>query len=344
MAHKRANKFCDRKSTRFSLENGRIVKRNKSIQTLRGIAIIGVILFHSKEDLSPNGYLGVDLFFLISGYLIIPRIVQAINEKVIRKFYVRRFERLAPALLFMLIVSTPLVFLFGSWSSHGQYLIQGIWTLLLLGNLGALTISGNYFNPDSFMPLVHTWSLAVEEQVYLLLPLVMRWKARALPVISGVSFILFLLQDLIGLGNSDWFFYMILSRIWEFYVGFMIFKSGTHLSQGVVVRTSLIASLIMILLVPIKIPDVLATCLVLAISWCIISQKNDFSFKYLELIGARAYSLYLFHMPILYLAKFSPLTYGSDRAFHTMVGLIVTVLFAEFTFRNIEYRWVERNP
>lgn len=314
--------------------------RKKSIQVLRGIAIIGVILFHSKEDLSPNGYLGVDLFFLISGYLIIPRIVQSIHEKKIRNFYTRRFERLAPALLFMILVSTPLVFTLGSWSSHEQYLIQGIWTLFLLGNVGALTVSGDYFNPDSFMPLVHTWSLAVEEQVYLLLPLLIKWKTRALPVASAISLMLFLFQDYIGLENSAWFFYMILSRIWEFHLGYLIFKSGKSLTLGSVVANSLTVLLISILAVPFKIHEILATFLVLATSSFILVQKNDFVFRPLELIGARAYTLYLFHMPILYLAKFSPLIYGSDRALYTLIGLFLTIFFSEFTYRYVEYRWV----
>ena len=153
-------------------------KYRQDIQVLRGLAVFTVVIFHANESLFPLGYLGVDVFFVISGFVVTPLIVRMFSEQSsgesrlsnIRDFYKRRFYRLAPALGVTLLISTVAIFLFAPVSIHERFARQGISTLLLIGNLGAYRYSGNYFSPDP-NPLIHTWSLSVEEQIYLLLPL-----------------------------------------------------------------------------------------------------------------------------------------------------------------------------
>ena len=155
-------------------------KYRQDIQVLRGLAVLAVVVFHANETLFPLGYLGVDIFFVISGFVVTPLILRIFSEyeggesrsSNIRLFYRRRFYRLAPALAVTLIFSVVSIFLFAPISIHERFARQGIATLLLIGNLGAYRYSGDYFssNPN---PLVHTWSLSVEEQIYIFLPILL---------------------------------------------------------------------------------------------------------------------------------------------------------------------------
>ena len=158
-----------------------ILKYRADIQALRALAVISVIMFHSKENWFPQGYLGVDIFFVISGFVVTPLILRIFysgknTEHSVRQglynFYRRRFYRLAPALAGCIVFTTFLVLIFGTVSDHGRFVSQAISTLLLGGNFGALHFSGNYFSPAP-NPLIHTWSLSVEEQIYLFLPLIL---------------------------------------------------------------------------------------------------------------------------------------------------------------------------
>ena len=159
------------------------MKYRRDIQVLRGLAVLAVVLFHADESYFPLGYLGVDFFFVISGFVVTPLILRIFDNQVnvvggggrlskLRYFYKRRFYRLAPALGVSLTISAILIFLFGSVYDHQRFAKQGIATLLLLGNFGAYKYSGDYFSPTP-NPLVHTWSLSVEEQIYILLPLIL---------------------------------------------------------------------------------------------------------------------------------------------------------------------------
>ena len=169
------------------------VKYRRDIQVLRGLAVLAVVLFHAKESYFPLGYLGVDVFFVISGFVVTPLILRIFTEQAmgarrfsnLRDFYKRRFYRLAPALAVTLAISAISVFLLGPIADHQRFARQGIATLLLAGNLGASKYSGDYFSPN---PLVHTWSLSVEEQIYIFLPLILMliFTIRSLKKITAV--------------------------------------------------------------------------------------------------------------------------------------------------------------
>ena len=149
----------------------------EDIQVLRGVALIAVVAFHAFEKVFPNGYLGVDVFFLISGFVITPQIIEIFNSdsgraERLKSFYIRRFYRLIPALGAMVAFSSLLLGLLGSPEDHERFARQGIATLLFGGNFGAYLYSQDYFSPNP-NPLVHTWSLGVEQQFYVFLPLLL---------------------------------------------------------------------------------------------------------------------------------------------------------------------------
>ena len=120
------------------------IKYRRDIQVLRGLAVMAVVLFHAEENFFPLGYLGVDVFFVISGFVVTPLILRIFSEQSIggrlsnlRYFYLRRFYRLAPALSVTLAISAIAILLLGYPADHQRFARQGIATLLLMGNLGA---------------------------------------------------------------------------------------------------------------------------------------------------------------------------------------------------------------
>jgi peptidoglycan/LPS O-acetylase OafA/YrhL len=151
--------------------------QRSDIQFLRGISIVGVLLFHAWPSVFSNGFLGVDAFFVISGAVMSPKIIRILHKdekssflKMIFQFFRSRFFRLAPAFGVSVTISTVIIFFFGNFSDHSRFAMQAIYSSLLIGNVGAARWSGNYFNPD-YNPLVHLWSLSVEEQFYIFIPI-----------------------------------------------------------------------------------------------------------------------------------------------------------------------------
>ena len=315
-------------------------KYRRDIQVLRGLAVLAVVLFHAKESYFPLGYLGVDVFFVISGFVVTPLILRIFTDQVngegrlssLKIFYKRRFYRLAPALAVTLAISAVSIFLLGPINDYQRFARQGIATLLLVGNLGAYTYSGDYFssNPN---PLVHTWSLSVEEQIYIFLPLILmiilhnsrslkKITAVALGVISALSFVSFLFPTILeplysraGIALASQFsFYSPTDRIWQFTLGGLVFllldryqnyireiPKSIHLLTVIAVVmilfgpvhmnlkvSSILASLFAVIVILFKSLDVLPNSLIQRLVW----------------VGDRSYSIYLVHMPLIYLAKY----------------------------------------
>jgi peptidoglycan/LPS O-acetylase OafA/YrhL len=356
----------------------------EDIQFLRGIAVLAVILFHAEKKYFPLGYLGVDLFFVISGFVVTPLIMRIfetphaeIQVKLngVKDFYVKRFYRLAPALGGMLFFAIIVVFLFGSVGDHEKFAKQGIATLLLVGNLGAYKYNIDYFSPNP-NPLLHTWSLSVEEQIYLVLPLLVLFlsvilgKAKNIKIVFLVSslvfgflsFILFLsprhwqeLYQLIGVSSASQFsFYSPVSRIWQFLLGGITAllpcwggggAKKRHLNKYLYL--SGLATLCFILYSKIQLEAKIASVFVTVLASFVISQIHTRIFPHLFCrvfiwLGDRSYSLYLYHMPILYVAKHSQVfgfNINENREIPILIALIFTLTLGNFSYLYIENKF-----
>ena len=356
-------------------------KYRRDIQVLRGLAVLAVVLFHANENYFPLGYLGVDVFFVISGFVVTPLILRIFTDQTngggrlsnLRYFYMRRFYRLAPALAVTLAISAISVFLLGPTSDHQRFARQGIATLLLVGNVGAYKYSGDYFSPNP-NPLVHTWSLSVEEQIYIFLPIILililhnrssfkRITTVVLGVISVLSFVSFLfptiLEPLYTRGGialrSQISFYSPIDRIWQFTVGGLAFlfleryqkriskiPKGIHFLTVITVTTilfgpvhlnfkfsSIIASFFAVIVILFKSIDVLTNFLILRLAW----------------VGDRSYSIYLVHMSLVYIAKYSPIFQigkGENRIVQSTIVLVASILLGALSYSKIENRYRDR--
>jgi peptidoglycan/LPS O-acetylase OafA/YrhL len=227
-------------------------KTNLGIQSLRGIAVGSVVLYHFAPSYFQNGFLGVDLFFVISGYLIIPRIYLTLeNSKpsyALKAFLIRRLRRLLPTHATTLLITMFAVFFLSKPSEHRLVAAQAIASQFLLANHGAQVFVGDYFNHGR-NSLLHLWSLSVEEQIYLFFPimlllleairrrvyklLLLRHKSSSffflfwLIITSVFSFLTSFFSRLFGFPfersfmgfPSETVFYSVFSRFWEFGVG-----------------------------------------------------------------------------------------------------------------------------
>lgn len=353
-------------------------KYRKDIQVLRGLAVLAVIFYHAKDSLFPLGYLGVDVFFVISGFVVTPLILRIFTDQTnvqerlsnLRFFYKRRFCRLAPALAVTLAISAVTIFLLGPINDHQRFARQGIATLLLVGNVGAHNYSGDYFSPNP-NPLVHTWSLSIEEQIYIFLPLIMLIILRkrtglkkititVLGFISVISFISFLfpiiLQPLYSRAGiefaSQFSFYSPIDRIWQFTVGGIAFilldrfqDRAIKISKGVHLLTVL--SVVVILFGPLhmslKVSSILASLLAVIV---ILSKSLDllpnFLIQKLKWVGDRSYSIYLAHMPLLYIAKYSPvMEFGTNenRRIQSVIAVIMSIILGALSYSTIENKF-----
>ena len=147
--------------------------RRYDIDTLRGISVISVIIFHINSTFFPNGYLGVDLFFVISGYVITKSILESFKNKTFSfsNFYLKRARRILPTLLFVLLISVTaavIILLTADLKKFSESLIS---SLGFVSNF-YFWLTGGYFSTnDQLKPLLHLWSLSVEEQFYLFFPI-----------------------------------------------------------------------------------------------------------------------------------------------------------------------------
>ena len=296
--------------------------RRTDIDTLRGISVISVIIFHINNSLFPNGYLGVDLFFVISGYVIAKSIISSLKNGTFsfHKFYLKRIRRILPALLIVLSVSLILAAIILLTADLKRF------TESLIASLGFVSnfyfwLTGGYFSTnDQLKPILHLWSLSVEEQFYLFFPIFLfllykffnQLKYYIIGIIS-VSIISFFL-NFYFISHSDTVFFLFPARIWQFGIG-----AALALSPNLKINNLWVDSIYLILAAFLIIfnflniveylPDATLMCIGLGlILFKKVNEKNYlynfFKIKPLIFIGLISYSLYLWHWPIISFLKY----------------------------------------
>ncbi|MEP2533454.1 acyltransferase family protein [Shimia sp.] len=325
------------------------------IDGLRAIAILGVVLYHAGLKMMSGGYAGVDVFFVISGYLIGGNILDDLEAHrfTFRNFYTRRARRILPALIVMVLAVMCL-----GWFTlmPNPYRYMGgaaITSLLSLSNIWFLNRI-DYFNPDATQdPLIHTWSLGVEEQFYLIIPLLLLVLWRWRPGLIGPALLGLIIASLaITLITSGEYrmqaFYLLHTRAWELLAGVGVAWVERNRPMARQFHTpfySLGLGLVLIGLWSVPpaapwpgvwtLPVVLGTSLILIAPQASTALRALLSNPPMRFIGLISYSLYLWHQPVISLSK------ATDIWPETWPG-IVLALALMIAIATLSWRFVER--
>jgi len=336
------------------------IKYRSDIDGLRALAVVSVILFHINSQWIPGGFLGVDIFFVISGYLItliLTKEVSATNKINIVNFYKRRIKRIIPALLFVLIPVFIAGFLIMAPDDLLSLSQSMIWAFFSAANIYFFSaIDTGYFAADSReLPLLHLWSLGVEEQFYILWPFVVLLllrifssvKKRVLTV--GILFLAsFSLAQMIIGSNHSFAYYMLPTRAWELLAGASVallvhagFKTKDTINQLMAFFgfITIILSLIFVSESD-PVPGIAALPVIIGSALLILSGVSYktyigrfLSFKPFVAIGLISYSAYLWHWPILAFIRYLLIDINMTIA---LLVLVLTFLLATISYFLVE--------
>lgn len=317
------------------------------IDGLRSLAIIPVLLFHANLGFS-GGFVGVDVFFVISGFLI-TRIIYAdmiAGTFTYGDFYERRIRRLLPAAFAVFAATTVWAFLKLTWFDLGSYGQSLAAAVAYFSNFNFYWETG-YFNDDATTKLLlHTWSLAVEEQFYIVVPVLFALLLRFVPrryivhVLALVTLISFILSIVLTQHRPMAAFYLLPARAWELGIGGLLALGGREWARGRIVGEVLsLAGVVAILAACIlfteatPFPGWVAALPVLGCAALLAAGDAPgtvtgrvLRMRPLVLIGQVSYSLYLWHWPVMV-----ALSYGTDKLAGSRSVLAIAIsLFLAF--------------
>ena len=331
----------------------------RDIDGLRALAVLGVVFYHSeilinKVLIFSGGFLGVDIFFVISGYLITSIIYK---ENKVKKFsfinfYIRRIRRLLPALLVVLFVSLIFSYFLFLPVEFKSYLDSIISSIFFYSNF-YFHYSGQAYGQSilSTKPLLHTWSLAVEEQFYILYPIFLIFSIYLFKKKIKILFCLIILFSLIfasyiSENHSSFNFYMLFTRSWELMCGAVIAlyhleeKKRNHYNFLSYLGFFLIIFSFIIFDDPHRHPSFLTLIPVFGCCLIIIDKDSNssinkfLSHKWFVNIGLISYSLYLWHHPILSFGKISGIT--EESIFFKILLILLTFVLSALTYHMVE--------
>ncbi len=333
----------------------------KQIDGLRAIAIFSVLVFHFLPFLNVdfryfNGYLGVDLFFVISGFLLGSNIYSKSikNEFSFVEFYHRRIKRILPATLYVLLISSIVAyFLFIDYDLK-QFFKSLFASLGFVANI-YFWLSGGYFGDDNALkPLLHFWSLGVEEQFYIFLPiflfLLIKYIKNAIVLVGILAFVTlcsFALNVYLNIiGGQNPAFFMFPTRVWEFGFGVIVgiisannmyvFKNTNQLK---LIYYAVLIALLLSFFAPSLhwLPNAFFVCFFASLFLFINHQhsyKTPLTNSAFVYVGAISFSLYLIHWPLLVFAKYYFVNGVSAY-------ILAIIAISTFVLSALSYKYIE---
>ena len=331
------------------------------IDGLRAISVLSVILFHVEKSLIPGGFVGVDIFFVISGFLISRNIIQNIDRGrfSLYEFYVRRIRRIIPAMTVVVAATLMFSYLLMIPEETVTTSKSAVWSLGSAANIYFwLNQDTSYFATDSReLPLLHLWSLGVEEQFYLLWPVVLilfysHRRAKTFVIVAAIcAAVSFFLGDIAFDISPSFVYYMLPTRSGELLLGAIVAVlvenrwtsrvRGEFVVPMAIFGVSLLVGSLFLLSEDRPFPGIRAlfptagaAVLILAGSVRDNPVSRMLSFKPLVGIGLISYSAYLWHWPLLSFARYG---YGELTA-----PLGAAMIFATLVLATASYYFVEQ--
>jgi len=330
----------------------------KEIDGLRAIAVLSVIFYHANFKSFSGGFVGVDIFFVISGYLITTLIILEKQDGrfTLINFYERRFRRILPALFFVMLVCLPLAWLWLLPKDMKDFSQSVAAVSVFSSNVHYWRTSGYFETASELKPLLHTWSLAVEEQYYLVFPLILllMWRLK-----ESWKLTLIFIAAIASLGMAHWgashhreaTFFLLPTRAWEFLIGTLIsfiltrdkkFKFENYVSQlGAIVGAVLITYSIFAFDKTTPFPSIYALVPTFGAGLLILFASEQtfvgklLASKALVGIGLISYSAYLWHWPLFVFAKHRSV----DEPSKLLIGFLT---LATLVLGYISWKYIER--
>ncbi len=322
------------------------------VNALRAIAIAGVLLYHFKVKLFAGGFAGVDVFFVISGYLMSRVVIVQIDKGIFSftEYFRRRLHRIVPALLVLVFVVSLVCFFAYLPNDYNVNLQNGSSALLFLSNLFYWYNTPSYFDASADTNLfLHTWSLSVEWQFYIVYPFVLLlfhkiFKHKHLYKLAFIMLTLLLFITAVIVSNcyASFSFYMLPTRSWEMLIGGVAFFADGWLNNIVWKKTIAIAGYILILFSFFALnesllwPGIYTLIPVTGTFLVIIANYNNsavLGLSSIQFIGNISYSLYLWHWPVYVISQY----YG----FGTGITAVVVYAVISITLGYLSYKYIE---
>ncbi len=337
------------------------IQYRPEIDGLRAISVFAVMIYHagfviSDSSVLPGGFIGVDVFFVISGYLITSILIKDLAEGVFSfgRFYLRRARRILPILALVVACTTLLAFFVIRLEGLREYYLTAIGALWFSSNIILWRQGGYYAEPSALKPLLHTWSLGVEEQFYLGFPILLflayKYARRyVVPLLALVAMLSLVLAVYGSAYHPTATFYLLPTRAWELLAGALLATAGSPKANG---RDSKAAWLSMTGLALIVVSlfvfnyqtrhpslftllPVIGAMLVIRFSGqhekCLVTRV--LGSKGLVYIGLISYGLYLWHFPLFAFYRYAL----GEPVFAMKVGLLLlSVLLAALSFHLLE--------
>lgn len=337
---------------------GGSLKFRAELEGLRGLLILLIAFYHAGFSLFESAFFSVDAFFVLSGYLMAAIITseRQSGRFSLLGFYERRARRLLPALYLVLLVGVALAYFVVPPPDYRDFAESGIWSMLMAGNIFFANTGPGYFGASiELSPFMHFWSLGIEQQYYLLIPILFllfsgrleKWFAAAIFMLALIS--LFVAISMVQDGGAEQAYYYFVSRVWEFLVGALAalrFDSIRRLAPrsyhawlsdlGLVLLVGSCFFLSSHALHPgvVTLVPVTGVLLLLCFAAPHSLSVRFLSIKPLVFLGVISYSIYLWHQVLLALGRW--LFMDAFGAFAVSLLLVTSVLLSIVTCRYIE--------
>lgn len=323
------------------------------IDGLRAIAVMSVLLYHAFPNIILSGYIGVDVFFVISGFLITTIIRRELlnGEFSLLSFYKKRIRRIYPALIIILVGVMLLSWLLLSNEEYTATLKHIISSSLFAENFMLWSEDGYFDQASIFKPTLHIWSLSIEEQFYIFWPLILAFLVKKKHEVKWICFFILLSfsVNIYDINNHPAAaYYSPLGRSWELMVGCLFSVLYTDIKEkktpfktnSFAASIGLVMVLLSIFLIPdqkyfpgfVAIPVVFGTGLIIFYGENTVVGKL-LSLKPIVFIGLISYPLYLVHWPLM---SFSSIVIGHESSKANALSLIVSLILATFIYKLIE--------